>query len=98
MIFRSQSIKEFLFCRPAININLVLSQVKTFISLSPLLQWQYEVNIRQGECLSPFLFAMYLNDIEDEFREKGAEGLDIGLMKMFLLLYADDIIIFFRIC
>ena len=37
---------------------------------------------------------MSLNDIEDEFKEKGAQGLDIGLLKLFLLLYANDIIIF----
>ena len=32
----------------------------------------------QGECLSPFLFAMYLNDIEHEFVTKGADGVDTG--------------------
>ena len=50
--------------------------------------------VRQGECLSPFLFAMYLNDIEQEFITKGADGVDTGLLKLFLLLYADDIVIF----
>ena len=25
------------------------------------------LGVRQGECLSPFLFSMYLNDIEEEF-------------------------------
>ena len=37
---------------------------------------------------------MYLNDIEREHILKGAEGIDIGMLKLFLLLYADDIILF----
>ena len=50
--------------------------------------------VRQGVCLSPFLFAMYLNDIEQEFITKDADGVDTGFFKLFLLLYADDIVIF----
>ena len=39
-------------------------------------------------------FSMYLNDIEEEFYLKGVEGIDIGSIKLFLLLYADDMTIF----
>lgn len=53
-----------------------------------------DLGVCQGECLSPFLFAMYLNDLEDEFYLKGSTGVDIGMLKLFMLLYADDIIIF----
>ena len=52
------------------------------------------LGVRQDECLSPILFSMYLNDIEREYILKGAEGVDIGMLKLFLLLYADDIILF----
>ena len=52
------------------------------------------LGVRQGQCLSPILFSMYLNDIEREYFLKGAEGVDIGMLKLFLLLYADDIILF----
>ena len=52
------------------------------------------LEVRQGECLSPILFSMYLNDIEREYILKRAEGIDIGMLKLFLLLYADDIILF----
>ena len=45
-------------------------------------------------CLSPFLFSMYLNDLENEFVTKGVDGLDIGMLKLYLLQYADDIVIF----
>ena len=52
------------------------------------------LGVRQGECLSPFLFSIYLNDIETEFVQNGCKGVDIGMLKVFLLLYADDIVIF----
>ena len=52
------------------------------------------IGVRQGECLSPFLFSMYINDLEKELIQKGAEGIDIGMLKLYLLLYADDIVIF----
>lgn len=41
-----------------------------------------------------FLFAVYVNDIENEFIAKGANGIDIDVLKIFLLLYPDDIVIF----
>jgi len=49
--------------------------------------------VRQGESLSPFLFSMYLNDIEKQFILNGFEGIDIDMFKLFLLLHADDIVI-----
>ena len=52
------------------------------------------IGVRQGECLSPFLSSMYTNDLEKEMIQKGAEGIDIGMLKLYLILYADDIIIF----
>ncbi len=36
---------------------------------------------------------MYINDLEDEFYLNGIEGIDIGMLQIFLLLYADDIAI-----
>ena len=36
--------------------------------------------VRQGECLSPILFAMYTNGTEQDFITKGADGVDIGLL------------------
>ena len=50
--------------------------------------------LRQGECLSPLLFSLFLNDIEEQFILSGLDGLDVNMFKMFLLLYADDIVLF----
>ena len=51
------------------------------------------LGVRQGECLSPLLFSMFLNDLEEEFIINGIDGIDIGLIRLFILLYADDIVI-----
>ena len=48
------------------------------------------LGVHQGESLSPFLFAMYINDLEDTLHTTGAAGLTIDSLKFFLILYADD--------
>ena len=50
--------------------------------------------VRQGECLPLFLFSMIINDLEEELILKNVEGLDFDYLKLFLLIYADDIILF----
>lgn len=63
-----------------------------------------DIGVRQGENLFPFLFAIYLNDLEEFLTEHCKTGLDTlnslsfenlnVYMKLFLLLYADDTVIF----
>ena len=72
--------------------NCAKSRVKYMNTLSE--QYETVLGVRQGECLSPFLFAMFLNDIEDTFIAHGLKGVDIDMFKLFLILYADDIVIF----
>ena len=40
------------------------------------------------------MFSLFLNDLEETFICKGYEGLNIDLFKSFMLLYADDIVLF----
>ena len=51
------------------------------------------LGVRQGDCLSPFLFSIYVNDLEETFIREGFKGISIGMFKLFLLLYADDIVV-----
>ena len=52
------------------------------------------LGVRQGECLSSILFSLFLNDIEEQFIVSGFEGIELKMFKLFMLLYADDIVIF----
>ena len=72
--------------------NDIRSRVKCQNSLSD--SFTCNLGVRQGECLSPLLFSLFLNDIQETFLAKGVEGISIGDLKLCLLLYADDLILF----
>ena len=48
---------------------------------------------RQRDSLSPFIFSIYVNDLEVEMAKNGFKGIDMNTLKLFILLYADDIVI-----
>lgn len=58
--------------------------------------------VRQVESLSPFLFSIYLNDLEYYLSQKRVSGITCDFngdaipiyFKLFILLYADDTVIF----
>ena len=56
---------------------------------------------RQGESLSPLLFALYLNDLESFLKYNNVKNLSLSdnvfdnYLKIQILLYADDTVIFF---
>ena len=63
----------------------VRSKVKYNNTLSDDFSWGV-LGVRLGESLSPFLFSMYWNDIEEHFILNGFEGIDLDMFKLFLLL------------
>ncbi|MCG8046233.1 MAG: reverse transcriptase family protein, partial [Candidatus Thiodiazotropha endolucinida] len=77
-------------------IKSIYSSVNSRVKQNNTLSEPFECNIgvRQGECLSPFLFAMYVNDLEAELIVKGISGINVGLINLHILLYADDIVLF----
>ena len=42
----------------------------------------------------PFLFSLFLNDLEKEFSDHVGTGVGIGMASLYLLLFADDLILF----
>ena len=48
----------------------------------------------QGECLSPSLFSMYLNDIVEHIESVESMGVLLGNTKITVLKYADDLVLF----
>ena len=37
---------------------------------------------------------MYINDLENGLMQNGVDGIDLGMLKLYLLLYADGTVIF----
>ena len=69
--------------------------VKTYVFVNgqTSASFEYKLGVRQGECLSPFLFAMYVNDMEEALSRRNM-GVTVDDVKLFLLFYADDVVIF----
>ena len=78
-------------------LNIITSMYKcvktrVFVNGEKTEYFTCRLGVRQGECLSPFLFAIYINDMENALRGENA-GVTIGDLKLLLLFYADDVII-----
>jgi hypothetical protein len=42
--------------------------------------------------LSPFLYAMYVNDIEIELIKQGCQSYELKMLNLYLLMYADTVL------
>lgn len=71
-----------------INIQSIYAKVKSRVKYNNELSNDFDcyLGVRQSESFSPFLFSMYINDIESEFYTSGIKGIDIGMIELFLLL------------
>ena len=47
--------------------------------------------VRQGESISPFLFNLFLNDLDEALSVGQFQGINIGDINIKTLLYADDL-------
>ena len=51
------------------------------------------IGVKQGDTISPTLFAIYINDLAEQLNQSGL-GVDIDAsLKLSCLLYADDIVL-----
>ena len=63
--------------------------------------FECDCGVRQGENLSPILFALYLNDLEHLLLHINLHGITLDIndngiminMRLFTLLYADDTVL-----
>ena len=52
------------------------------------------IGLLQGESLSPFLYTMYVNDIEIELIKQGCQSYELKMLNLYLLMYADESALF----
>ena len=78
------------------------SDIKLVYSITITNLWVFP-GVRQGEKLSPFLFSIYLSDLEKYFIELNGNPLELlseqsvnelnVFIKLFVILYVDDTVI-----
>ena len=76
-------------------LKAVYADVKVCVKSSECLSEMIScpVGVKQGCIISPILFTLFLNDLKDEIAI-GSHGIDIETIKLFVLLFADDLVLF----
>ena len=55
-------------------------------------EFHSELDVRQGDTLSPNLFKIFINDLEDIF-DDNCDAVSMGNFNLNCLMYADDVIL-----
>ena len=66
-------------------------RVKCLNSLSDL--YSCDLGLLQGEILSPFLFSVFLDDVEMHLGKNIQDGITLDQLQLYLLLFADDAVL-----
>ncbi len=76
------------------SIKSIYKNPKSCVQLNGQLTGWFDISsgVRQGDSLSPTLFAIFINDMADEMRKAHA-GVPMGGEYLDLLMYADDVVL-----
>lgn len=53
-----------------------------------------DVGLMQGEVISPFLFSLFIDDLETHLQQNANASISLDQLSIYLLLFADDAVIF----
>lgn len=72
------------------------SNVRTCVSLHGRKSsfFRNVLGLMQGEVMSPILYSLYVNDFEMNFLKDGCVPFECKSLSLFLLMYADDLVLF----
>ena len=82
-------------------IKSMYSKLKTCVKLDGQFS-EFFFTVTQDWCkapesLSPFLYSLYVNDIEIELIKQGIEPYGVRMLNLYLFMYADDTVLFIEI-
>ena len=71
-------------------------KIKTSVLLDGKISHSFinSLGVLQGEIISPILYSFYVNDCEMDFLRNGCEPTELQELSLYLLMYADDTVIF----
>ena len=90
-------LSKFGICGKLLNVvKSMYANVKSCVTIQGLKSeyFRSSLGLMQGEVLSPILFSLYVNDFEIEFIKNGCTSIELQNLHLFILMYADDMVLF----